>query len=67
MPDKEFQAAVDYAELQGYKVETAGAGFYLTWVLTDRDRALLALLRKDLTNHRAIRFPIPDRIATREG
>lgn len=59
---EQFNAAVEFARFEGMKVESTGAGRYLTWQFNDRERALLVLLRKELTNHRGIRIPIPNRI-----
>lgn len=62
MSDTEFAAAVEYAEREGYGSSTCWPLSYVEWQLNDRDRALLALLRKELTNHRMIRIAIPNRI-----
>ncbi len=55
--DKKFNDAVEFAKKEGYPVET-GPGCYLDWKLNDRERALLTLLGKELTNHRGIRIAI---------
>lgn len=59
-----FDRAVEFAKKEGYPVEFVGAGYYVTWQFTDRDRALLTLIGKELMNTRGIRIPIPDRITT---
>lgn len=54
-----FDAAVQVAKAEGYPVQSSGAGDYIEWRYTDRERALLTLLRKELFNLRGIRIPIP--------
>jgi hypothetical protein len=60
--DTEFNAAIEFAKKEGYAVESAGGSYYIEWPFNDRDRALLALMRIELTNHRGIRIPFPRRI-----
>lgn len=60
LTNSEFDAAVEFAKSLDCPVLSTGPGRdYLEWRLNDRDRALLALLRKEMTSHRAIRIPIP--------